>query len=395
MADSLQHIINSYNATAPLERASTIPSSWYTDNRIYELEKETVFSRSWQAAARIDQLTKPGDYVTTEVADEPIVIVRGSDNQIRAFFNACRHHAAAVMNEPQGNCPQMRCPYHGWTYSLEGELKGTPDFTGVCDFDRASNGLIPIQSAVWEQWILARINSERLDKVGGQRPPLNISTALEAGAAGRPVIKSIDSWLAEDAVKEFHALNLGNLHWFERRSYTIDCNWKVFVDNYLDGGYHVPHLHKGLDSVLDYNNYTIECGERHCLQSSPMVTTGAANVAETRKGERARYYWIYPNFMINCYEGVMDTNLVRPITVDKSEVIFDFYFTDVSEAACGRNLASVSVGDKIQREDLDICASVQRGLKSRAYDAGRLSVRREAGEHLFHRLLSADLKAGV
>jgi choline monooxygenase len=120
-----------------------------------------------------------------------------------------------------------------------------------------------------------------------------------------------------------------------------------------------------------------------------------SEVAATRKGERAFYYWMYPNFMINRYEGVMDTNLVRPITVDKTEVIFDFYFADVSAAARERNLASVAVGDKIQQEDLDICASVQRGLKSRAYDAGRLSVRREAGEHLFHRLLHADLKTAI
>jgi choline monooxygenase len=95
--------------------------------------------------------------------------------------------------------------------------------------------------------------------------------------------------------------------------------------------------------------------------------------------------------MINFYEGVMDTNLVRPVSVDRTEVVFDFYFADVSEAARERNSASVTVGDQIQKEDLDICASVQRGLKSRAYTAGRLSVRREAGEHLFHRLLHADL----
>jgi len=368
MADSLQQILDLYDPTAPLERACTIPSSWYTDERIFQLEQQTVFSRSWHVAARVDQLTKPGDYVTSEIADEPIVVVRGSDNQIRAFFNACRHHAAAVMIEPQGNCPQMRCPYHGWTYSLEGELKGTPDFTGVCDFDRANNGLIPIDVAVWEHWGFVKID--------------------------RPNV-SIEKWLGTQLTDEFRELELNNLKWFERRSYTINCNWKVFVDNYLDGGYHVPHLHKGLDSVLDYTNYTIECGGRHCLQSSPMVTTGETNVAETRKGERALYYWIYPNFMVNCYEGVMDTNLVRPITIDKTEVTFDFYFADVSDAARERNLASVSVGDKIQQEDLDICASVQRGLKSRAYDAGRLSVRREAGEHLFHRLLYADLKAGV
>lgn len=370
---SLAFILNSYDPNAPLERASTIPASWYTDQRVFELEQRTVFSRSWQVAARVDQLCNSGDYVTTNIGNEPIVVVRGSDNQIRAFFNVCRHHAAAVMTEPHGNAPQMRCPYHGWTYSLEGELKGTPDFSGVCDFDRAGNGLTPIELAVWENWAFVKTD-------GGGRSPLN---------------GSIQDWFGSQFVNEIDALGLSNLHWLERRRYTIDCNWKVFVDNYLDGGYHVPHLHKGLDSVLDYSNYTIECGVRHCLQSSPMVTTGNDDVAATRTGDRALYYWIYPNFMINCYAGVMDTNLVRPISVDRTEVIFDFYFADVSEAARERNLASVAVGDQIQQEDLDICASVQRGLRSRVYDAGRLSVRREAGEHLLHRLLHNDLKSGL
>jgi choline monooxygenase len=168
------------------------------------------------------------------------------------------------------------------------------------------------------------------------------------------------------------------------------------VDNYLDGGYHVPHLHKGLDSVLDYSNYTIENGEHFCLQSSPLVSEGAEQqTGAVRQGERALYYWIYPNFMINWYDGAMDTNLVIPRGVDQTEVIFDFYFPDISESARERNLASIEVGQRIQDEDVSICKSVQRGLGSRAYQAGRLSVRREAGEHLFHRLLHADLKAGI
>lgn len=390
MSDSLNQIINSYDPTAPLERASTIPATWYTDERIFQRELQTVFSQSWQRAARVDQLQKSGDYVTADIGDEPIVVVRGSDHQIRAFFNVCRHHAAAVMTEPHGNAPQMRCPYHGWTYSLEGELKGTPDFTGVCDFHRAGNGLIPVEVAVWENWVFVKTE-------GGPQAPLNTqSGGLEAGVARRlPLNDSFENWFGAQFVNEISALELNHLHWFERRKYTIDCNWKVFVDNYLDGGYHVPHLHKGLDSVLDYSHYTIECGPRHCLQSSPMVTGENAEVAANRTGDRARYYWIYPNFMFNCYAGVMDTNLVRPISVDRTEVIFDFYFTDVSENARERNLASVAVGDQIQQEDLDICASVQRGLKSRVYDAGRLSVRREAGEHLFHRLVHADLKSGM
>jgi choline monooxygenase len=194
-------------------------------------------------------------------------------------------------------------------------------------------------------------------------------------------------------IEQIRPLQLHNLHWLERRHYTFDCNWKVFVDNYLDGGYHVPYLHKGLDSVLDYPNYQIENGEHFCLQWSPMVSKGAeTQTGAVRKGDRALYYWIYPNFMINWYDGVMDTNLVVPRGVDRTEVIFDFYFPDVvSEEARQKNLASVEVGQRIQDEDVAICKSVQRGLSSRAYDTGRLSVRREAGEHLFHRLLHADV----
>jgi choline monooxygenase len=287
---------------------------------------------------------------------------------VRGFFNVCRHHAAAVVGEPQGSAPVLRCPYHGWTYGLDGTLKGTPDFAGVCDFDRGANGLVPIEIGVWEHWIFARVDG------------------------GGP---SLEAWLGSDLIGRVAALNIGALRWMERRRYTVDCNWKVFVDNYLDGGYHVPHLHKGLDSVLDYSSYTIELGDRFCLQSSPMVQEGAdARTADVRSGERASYFWLYPNLMINCYAGAMDTNLVIPRGVARTEVIFDYFFEDVSEAARPRNLASIVVSEQIQDEDVGICASVQRGLSSRAYTAGRLSVRREAGEHLFHRLLHADLTAG-
>jgi choline monooxygenase len=127
-----------------------------------------------------------------------------------------------------------------------------------------------------------------------------------------------------------------------------------------------------------------------------MVQEGADPLTgAVRQGARASYYWIYPNFMINCYGRAMDTNLVLPRSVDTTEVIFDFYFDDVSAEAGARNRASIDVSHQIQLEDLSICASVQRGLRSRAYETGRLSVRREAGEHLFHRLLHADLEAGL
>ena len=374
MTKSLRDIIAGYDADAPLPRASTIPSNWYTDERVFRLEQQTVFGRSWQVAARIDQLKTAGDYVTTDIAGEPVVVVRGNDDQLRGFFNVCSHHAAAVMTKAEGHAHHLRCPYHGWTYSLEGELKGTPDFNDVCDFDRSENGLQQIEISSWEKWVFARV--------------CDAEVSAPASAAAQQLFETRLS----DQIRE---LKLADLHWFERRHYLLNCNWKVFVDNYLDGGYHVPHLHKGLDSVLDYGEYSIENGSRYCRQSSPVVSTANTEVAAVRAGQRALYYWLYPNFMLNYYEGVLDTNLVRPVTTNRTEVIFDFYFADVSAAAHERNLQSLNVGERIQEEDVDICESVQRGLASRAYRAGRLSVRREAGEHLFHRLLYADMNAGV
>lgn len=369
MEASVREIIDSYNPHAPLAEAWTIPAPWYVDPRIMDLELQTIFIRSWQMVGRADQVREPGQYITFELAGEPILVVRGSDRVLRGFFNVCRHHAAAVMTEAEGKTHNLRCPYHGWTYSLEGRLKGTPDFTGVCNFDRGTNGLVPVETALWENWVFVK---------------------LERGGP------SLEEFLGTDLVGQMRSLSLENLYWMERRHYTLNCNWKVFVDNYLDGGYHVPHLHKGLDSVLDYSKYTIENGERFCLQSSPVVSEGTeALTGAVRKGKQALYYWIYPNFMINWYEGVLDTNLVCPRGVDRTEVIFDFYFADVSKQSREHNLASIAVGQRIQDEDLAICKSVQRGLNSQAYVAGRLSVRREAGEHLFHKLLYADLKAGL
>jgi choline monooxygenase len=362
-------MINSYQPDVPLAEASTIPAAWYLDTRIFDLERRTVFATAWQLAGRADQVRLPGQYISFDLAGEPIIVVRGSDNIVRGFFNVCRHHAAAVLTTPEGSAETLRCPYHGWTYSLEGALKGTPDFSGVCNFDRSSNGLVPADCGSWENWVFVRVQRD-----------------------GR----SLDDFLGHDLRSQIEALELRRFSWVGRRSYMLDCNWKVFVDNYLDGGYHVPHVHKGLDSVLDYSSYSVETGVRSCLQSSPLVSAGAdERTGAVRKGDRAFYYWIYPNFMINCYGDAMDTNLVVPRAVDKTEVVFDFYFADVSERSRESNVASIDISGQIQDEDETICASVQRGLASRAYESGRLSVRREAGEHLFHRLLHADLKAGL
>jgi phenylpropionate dioxygenase-like ring-hydroxylating dioxygenase large terminal subunit len=365
--DRLKAILSGYDESAPLSEAYTIPGSWYTDGCVAALENEKVFARAWQPVARTAQLESPGDYVTALVAGEPIVIVRGSDLKLRAFFNVCRHHAMIVMSEPCGRAPHLRCPYHGWTYSLEGALRGATDFEGVCRFDRAQNGLVPLRVETWENFVFVNLDS--------QAAPLHdfLGPLVELA---RP-------------------LGFGGLKFVERRRYTLNCNWKVYVDNFLDGGYHVPHMHKGLNSVLDYTNYTIENLERCCVQSSPVSidSSSDASAAATRRGDRAFYFWQYPNFMLNWYEGYLDTNLVIPLAMDRCDVLFDFYFGDVGESQMPYIRESMGVSERVQQEDIVICEGVQRGLCSRAYHAGRLSVRREAGEHLFHRLLATDLKA--
>ena len=361
----LATILSDYDAESPLDRASTAPGSWYTDPRIADLEKCGVWGNTWQVVARAAQVEAPGQYATAEVGGEPIVVVRGRDSVLRAFFNVCRHHAAAVCTQAEGRADNLRCPYHGWTYDLDGRFKSAPDTDGMKCFEPAEHGLVPISVGTWESLVFVHLDAKA---------------------------PSLEQHLG-DLVARTKPLRLDMLRFAGRREWILRCNWKVFVDNYLDGGYHVPFLHKGLNSILSFKEYTIETFDQACLQSSSIdATRGDAMTAAVRKG-KALYFWLYPNLMLNWYEGYLDTNLVQPLGIDRMRVVFDFYFADVSPGARDDIEKSMKVSERIQDEDHAICESVQRGLSSRAYGKGRLSVRREAGEHLFHRLLARDLRA--
>src|ERR1700728_1259121 len=206
---TVEQIVASYDDSAPMAEASTIPAAWYVDARIAELEREAVFSRTWQVVGRVDQVREPGQFVAATVAGEPLVVVRGNDGILRAFYNVCRHHAAAVVSEPCGQAAILHCPYHGWNYGLDGSLKGMPEFDGVRNFDRQQNGLIPVKVESWEKFVFVNLDPQALplrDFLGG-------------------------------LVNRMAPLGIGKLHYFDSRVYDIACNWKVFVDNYLDGGY--------------------------------------------------------------------------------------------------------------------------------------------------------------
>ena len=185
-----------------------------------------------------------------------------------------------------------------------------PEFEGVENFDRAKNGLVPIRVETWECFVFINLDNNAAplaDLLGG-------------------------------LAKRVAPLGISKLHYFDRRTFNIHCNWKVFVDNYLDGGYHVPHLHKGLNSVLDYKQYTIENEDRYCLQSSPMVSIRLEDAAAgaTRKGDRAWYFWQHPNLMINSLRGIHGyESCDSRSTWDHCTSDFRFYFADIGDASRG------------------------------------------------------------
>jgi choline monooxygenase len=372
MTTSLAEKVRTFDPDLPLERAHTIPACWYRDADVHEAERRAVFGRTWLAAGRAALVSQPGTFLTADVAGEPILVVRDGDGTLRAFANVCRHRAAPVMTEPCGTATRLRCRYHGWTYDLAGRLRGAPEFDGVADFCREDNGLVPLAVDTWGPfvWVHAGVPSpslaEYLDPLPRQLAPLGTE----------------------------------KLHWVAGLSYDVECNWKVFVDNYLDGGYHVNSVHPALAGITDYTRYRTEVSAFTSSQISPLRPAGAdgdaAVVGQVRAGDCAYYCWAFPNVMLNVYEGYMDTNLVLPLGPARCRVVYDFYFGRVEGPAARRHIEeSIAVAHQIQLEDGGICAEVQRGLSSRTFDTGRYAVRREGAVFAFHRLLARHLGAAV
>lgn len=360
---TLQSLLAAFDPSLPLARGRTIPNTWYTSPEVYAAEREAVFSRTWQVVGRADQVTVPGSYLTAEIAGEPILVVRGEDGTLRAFFNVCRHRAAPILNEPCGHATKLRCRYHGWTYDLAGKLRGTPEFDGVQEFVKEEQGLPPVAVGEWGPFVWVHLTEPR--------EPL------------AEFVRPFAAWVELRGGFE-------NLKWYARKSYDLTCNWKVYVDNYLDGGYHVNTVHPALAGVLDYREYRTVCDGKAVVQTSPMVPA-QGDAGRTRTGDLAAYWWVYPNFMVNLYAGVMDSNLVLPLGVDRCRVIFDFYFAAGTDERFMRE--SVAVADQVQAEDVGICEEVQRGLNSRSYTTGRFSVKRENGGYYFHQMLGRALQA--
>jgi choline monooxygenase len=362
-----------------IECAQTLASHFYVDPAILDIEKARIFSRTWQLAGTLDHacgevngmkrtIADPESFFTAEVAGEPIVVVRDKQGTLRAFSNVCRHRAGPIASG-SGCKNVLRCGYHGWTYTLDGRLIGTPDVEGVEFFDRSTMGMVPLRLETWEQFIFVNFDRDA---------------------------EPLSAYLG-DIPEQARGFRFDGLQFAERRDYVIDCNWKVYVDNYLEG-YHIPIAHPGLMREIDYAQYRTDTFRYHSQQFAPIRAMKPEEAGERFYApgtglQQALYFWLFPNLMLNIYPDNISTNLIVPLSHEKTLTIFEWFFHDVaSEKVQERVKKAIAFSDEVQQEDIGLCENVQRGLRSSTYDRGRYSVKRENGVHHFHMLLSEFLE---
>jgi choline monooxygenase len=345
---------------ADISKAWSLPAWFYTDATVFAREQEKIFARTWQVVGHRDQLANPGDFFTTDLQGEPLLLVRGAQGELRGFYNVCRHRAGPPA-EGCGSKKLFRCGYHGWTYGLDGKLLSAPEFENVQEFDRAYFSLKPVRVEEWFNLIFVNLDPD-----------------------AEPLAKSLG-----ELPRQAERFGFSGMKLFERRTYEMKCNWKNYIDNYLEG-YHLPSVHPGLNRELDYNAYTVEPYARHVRQFSPIrgAQTGDATprrYQETQDDLTTDYFWIFPNWMLNCYPDNVSLNIVLPLDVERSLAIFEWYLPEVDLGSAAAK-ASVEFSDQIQIEDVAICETVQKNLHSRSYERGRYSVKQEKGVHAFHRM---------
>jgi len=359
-----------------ISRAWTLPSDLYTSTEIFHVERDQIFRRTWQVVGHASQVANPGDFFTAEVVGEPLVFVRGLDGQLRGFYNVCRHRAGPPA-EGCGSRKLFRCGYHGWTYALDGSLISATEMDGIDGFCAADFALRPIRTEEWFNFVFVNLDPD-----------------------ARPLRVSVGQLPQQIEKFPFAGMKL-----FERRTYDMKCNWKTYVDNYLEG-YHLPSVHPGLNRELDYNAYVVEphlgsCeggtdrGYGYVRQFSPIRgaqpgDTTPRRYQEAREDLTTDYFWIFPNWMLNCYPDNVSLNIVLPVEPERSLAIFEWYLPEKEHSSAAAK-ASVEFSDQIQIEDVAICEAVQKNLRSRSYVRGRFSANQEKGVHAFHRMYAESM----
>lgn len=354
-----------------LARGYTLPASWYTDPEILALEREHIFRRAWQYSGRAEQVAEPGDFFAAFAGHVPIVATRGQDGELRAFVNVCRHRGHLVA-EGSGNRRTLQCPYHAWTYGLDGCLRNAPRSDHEPGFERDELGLVPVSVGTWGPFVF-------------------VNPDPEAGPLA-DVLGDLDDAIARSGVA------LDRLEFHARRDWRLDANWKVSIENYLEC-YHCPVAHPGFSAIIDVGegSYRYSTGRWTASQAAPVrpaaLEANGDGLAYDPHGEveEAQYHLVWPNMTINIDPGRMNLSLDVWIP-DGPEHTIGFteqYFAP--DVPLGLREEMIAFGAQVGAEDDALVESVQRGLSSGMMPQGRLLLGSESLIHHFQGLVYQTL----
>lgn len=318
----------------------TLNAAFYRGPEQFEAERRGIFARAWQLMAHDSQLVGPGCYVAASVAGYPIIVVRGDDGVVRAFHNVCRHRAGPLVEDGHGRCEgALVCRYHGWRYALDGRLANARDFGPAEGFDPRAFGLFALKCESWRGFIFVNMDAN--------------AASLAA------TIAPLDSRTRDMPLESFRFVR--------RTTHEIRCNWKNYVENYLEG-YHVPLVHPGLDAAIDASRYEVEV-------QAPLIF----HRAPPRDGApmSGLWAWAWPCLGVNIYTDGLMMERMWPLGHDRTVLDYLYFFPEgLAQADIERPIRS---SETITAEDVKITEAVQRNLDAGMYTTGRLSPRHEMG----------------
>lgn len=347
-----------------ITEASTLPAYFYTDNSYFEASKTRIFEKIWHFAGDSDNLrlaeTLEPHTILPGFIDEPVLFSRTREGDLHCLSNVCTHRGNLLI-EHACTANEIRCRYHGRRFKLNGQFNRMPEFEGVKNFPSDRDNLPHVPFSIWEKLLFV-----------GIKPQVSLEAMLgnmQERLAWLPLIH-----FKYDASRS--------------RDYLVRSHWALYVENYLEG-FHIPFVHGSLNAVLDYGNYTTEIYRYANLQLGLAKSGEDAFDLPTQspdygKSVAAYYYWIFPNLMFNFYPWGLSVNVVKPLSNSTTKVSFLCYVWDESKLGAG---AGADL-DKVEREDEAVVENVQRGVRSRFYENGRYSAKREQGVHHFHRLIA-------
>ncbi|WP_047152985.1 aromatic ring-hydroxylating oxygenase subunit alpha [Aneurinibacillus tyrosinisolvens] len=347
-----------------LNQTKTMPYYLYSDPKVLPEEQEKIFAKSWQYVGHVSQIQKIGDYFTCEVAGEPLIIVRGKDDQIRAFYNVCPHRATKLEKNSEGNKKILQCGYHGWTFNLDGSLNKAPNFKDTGSFCEGGACLRSIRLEIQTSMIFVNLDDHA------------VSLSASYG----------DFF---DSLKDVEFL--GELKKVWSKSRVIKGNWKAFMDNYLECD-HCPIAHPSFVATLDMSQYKVIACDNYSVQGTivkPDKTLGSIelNKAEFQGG---RFYWLWPNMAITIYPGTGNLTVIRMIPIDHETTlgVYDVFFRDENLTKEDEELLQFM--EQVRDEDIELIELAQIGFNSKAFKRGVLSPT-ENGVFQFHKMVSKAL----